>query len=159
MGETYAYSIIANVAAGGVTANVSLALATLKSEQEAVINTKARMHLQGDVSVVSKQNWLQDSHFIGSNLDKFTATLNNPFTDEKGNNHTGTSKSFKTMAEAFIISASVGGLSINANTAAATANATGIARVQGDDLEVGGSLNVESYGVSIPNTRLKRKAS
>ena len=134
-GKTDAYSIIANAAVGAITANVSAAVANLKSHQSAEIDTAATMSL-GDVTVKSEQNWNRSSY--GS------ATLKAGDIGDKNDLTT----QFNTMAEAYIFSASAGALSINANTAIATANAAGIAGVKGDDLTIQGNLTVDSKGVS-----------
>ena len=137
-GNTEAYSVVANAGVGEITANVSVAAATLKSVQKALIDANAKIEIGGSLDVGSWQNVEKDDtngyapREIGVSVDREGIP----------------SLKFGTMAEAYIFSASAGMLSLSANTATAIANATGIAGVNAANLTVAGAMSVRSYGDS-----------
>ena len=95
IGNTRAYAIIANVAIGGVAANISLAISVIRSEQKAVINLPSGTVNTGAVTVTSEQNTKNNTS--GGIFGSFTLTGTG--TDDKD-------VSFTSMSEAFIFSAS-----------------------------------------------------
>ncbi|MDP3447996.1 MAG: hypothetical protein Q8S22_08055, partial [Eubacteriales bacterium] len=140
-GNTRAYAIIANASVAGVSVNISVSIALLVSTQQARLTGGANFTLTGSLNVTSRQNTtLQTySNFLLKITDKLTDTV---------------SGRFSTMAQAYIFSASVGVVSVTANVAVATADATGRAIVNAGDLKVSGSIGVYSYGASTANAKV-----
>ncbi|MEN6635426.1 MAG: hypothetical protein ABFC56_06225, partial [Clostridiaceae bacterium] len=140
-GVTRAYAIIANVSVAGLAVNISFALATLSSTQNALVQSTSAITLTGNMMIVSHQNTAQQTYssFLLQITDRLTDTISGRFT---------------TMAQAYIFSASAGVVSLQANTVVATANATGRAKVTAANLAVLGALGVYSYGASTAGAKV-----
>jgi hypothetical protein len=92
-GVTRVYAIIANASVAGLSVNISVAIALLKSVQEAAVSSAAAIALTGSMKVTSRQNTAQQSYssFLLQITDRLTDTI---------------SGRFSTMAQAYIFSAS-----------------------------------------------------
>jgi hypothetical protein len=130
---------VAGPAVGGVAANVSLAIAVIRSVQEAAVSLPSGTASAATVSVTSEQNTTNDT--TGGIFGSFTLTGTG--TDDRD-------VAFHSMAEAFIFSASAGCVSINANMAVAVADAKGTALLDAAHL-TSGAISVVSNGSSIAN--------
>ncbi|NCB91906.1 MAG: hypothetical protein EOM40_04945, partial [Clostridia bacterium] len=142
-GRTKSYAISANAGGGLIVANVAMVWATIQSIQEALLTGTDEINV-GGLLVTSVQN--------SSDTKGNAVTINVRGDASRDDSYVEKNIVFETMAEAYIFSASAGQVTITANTAVATADATSRAKVSA------ARMTVRTYAGTISGTELEKLA-